>query len=208
VSRRGSSDGLAVMRRGIATFLDGVRLCAGSKRIATAGVPALVARAWQDELLAGYRDDPARVLTPLRSRSTEDLIALRDIEFTSICAHHLLPFSGRVHLAYAPDGRITGLSRLGRLVDCLSRRLQIQEQLTRELADAIQLHLKPFGAACIIEACHACMTMRGARKFHSRTITAAFTGGFRRSVSARAEVIALLGLRDLGKATFPGPGHS
>jgi GTP cyclohydrolase I len=158
------------------------------------GIPALVANAWQNDLLAGYRQNPARILTAIESSGTKDLVAVRDLEFTSICRHHLLPFSGKVHLAYAPGGAITGLSSLGRLVDCLSRRLQIQEDLTREIVDAIQQCLRPAGAACIIEATHTCMTMRGARKAHSRVMTAAFTGRFSRSATRRREVLAIMGV--------------
>ena len=184
------------MRRGITTFLSGVRraaVAAGHDPGVIPGeVPDLVARAWQEELLAGYREDPARILEQVHSRATEDLVSVRDIEFTSICRHHLLPFSGRVHLAYAPRGVITGLSRLDKLVDALSRRLQLQEDLTREIADALQRHLAPAGACCIVEATHTCMTMRGARKSHSRVMTVAFTGIYRRSAARRSELLALL----------------
>lgn len=188
----------ALMRRGVRIFLEGIRKAsrAGGRaeEKASGGIPALVASAWLDELLAGYRQEPARILTPIRDATSDDLVAARDIEFTSICRHHLLPFSGKVHLAYAPRGAITGLSSLGRLVDCLSRRLQIQEDLTREIAGALQEHLRPAGAACLIEATHTCMTMRGARKTHARVVTAAFTGRFRRSAAARREVLAILGV--------------
>jgi GTP cyclohydrolase I len=190
------------MRRGIRIFLAGIAKASradgrGGER-APDGIPDLVARAWLDELLAGYRQAPARILKPIAAGAADDLVAARDIEFTSICRHHLLPFSGKVHLAYAPRGAVTGLSSLGRLVDCLSRRLQIQEDLTREIADALQEHLRPAGAACLIEATHTCMTMRGARKTHARVMTTAFTGRFRRSAAGRREVLAILGLAGAG----------
>lgn len=193
--RRSSRDeALDLMRDGLATFLEGaLRVAGGVPKVASANLSARVAKTWRDELLAGYRQDPASILSPLRSRPARDLVAARDLEFTSTCRHHLLPFTGRVHLAYAPAGRITGLSRLGRLVDCLSRRLQLQETLTREIAAAIQRHLIPEGAACVIEATHACMTMRGARKTRSVIVTAAFTGVYRANASRRREVLALLG---------------
>jgi len=185
-----------LMRRGVRTFLSGVRRIAMAHGHDATLIPddvaGLVARAWQDELLAGYREDPARILEQIHSRATEDLVAVRDIEFTSICRHHLLPFTGKAHLAYAPRGVITGLSRLGRLVDALSRRLQLQEDLTREIADALQRHLAPVGAMCVIEATHTCMTTRGARKAHSRVTTVASTGVYRRNAARRAEVLALL----------------
>ncbi len=206
------------MRRGLTIFLEGLRLeglrleglrsqglrseglraASGPARAPGEGVAALsarVAKAWREDLLAGYRQDPSTILRPLRTRSAEDLVAVREIEFSSICMHHLLPFHGRVHVAYAPAGRITGLSRLGRLVDCLSRRLQLQETLTRQIADAIQEHLSPEGAACLIEATHTCMAMRGARRSHSRIVTAAFTGIFRRSPARRREILAMLAVR-------------
>lgn len=187
---------LQLMRRGVATFLEGVRAAAGrvpaGGRLRLGAVPARVARAWRDDLLSGYRQDPAEVLRPLPARSAEHLIAVRDIEFTSICMHHLLPFTGRVHVAYAPSGRITGLSRIGRLVDCLSRRLQLQEHLTRQIAAALQTHLRPAGAACVVEASHSCVTMRGARKTRSTIVTAAFTGVFRSSAARRREALAIL----------------
>jgi len=193
--RTEKSTGLEQMRRGIAQFLEGARAASGAgRKLATGGVPGLVARAWRDELLAGYRSDPAAILKPLATRARDGLVVARDIEFTSICRHHLLPFSGRAHLVYAPDGRITGLSRLGRLVDCLSRRLQLQESLTREIASAMQRHLRPAGAACVIEATHTCMTMRGARKSRASIVTSAFTGTLAKSASARREALAILSL--------------
>jgi GTP cyclohydrolase IA len=199
---RGRPD--ALLRRGVEIFLRGV------DRIAREDLPqgsiparaARVARAWQDDLLAGYKQDASRLLTPLAARVHQDLVAVRDLEFASVCRHHLLPFSGRVHLAYAPAGRITGLSRLARLVDCLAKRLQLQESLTREVADAIQQQLAPEGAACVIEADHACMTMRGSRP-RGRIVTAAYTGSFRRSAVRRREVTALLLGR--GAAAAPAP---
>jgi GTP cyclohydrolase I len=182
------------MQQGMESFLRGVGRLAGDPALprgARRRGAAQVVNAWQDDLLAGYGEDVTTLLAPLSTRMREDLVAVRDLEFASVCRHHLLPFTGRVHLAYAPSGRITGLSRLSRLVDCLSRRLQLQESLTREVAEAIQAQLAPDGAACVIEATHACMTMRGSRR-HGRIVTAAFTGSFRRSAARRREVTALL----------------
>ena len=183
------------MRRGLALFLAGVRETAslhGDGAGSLAGIPARVARAWRDELLSGYRQDPADLLAPIAARAGAGLVAARGIPFSSICRHHLMPFQGVCHLAYWPDGRIAGLSRLGRLVDCLSRRLQLQEVLTRQIADAIQEHLRPQGAACVMEATHTCMTARGSRKAGSRIVTAAFTGAFLRRGAGRREVLSLL----------------
>ncbi len=191
--RRGGGAGARLMRRGIETFMEGVQRLAreGGARAPARGSAALAARAWSEDLLAGYAQDPSTLLTPLRVSATEDLVALRDLEFSSVCRHHLLPFTGRVHLAYAPHRSITGLSRLARLVDCLSRRLQLQETLTREIADHLQRQLRPAGAACVIEATHACMSMRGARR-QARVVTTAFTGTFRANSSLRREVTAVL----------------
>ncbi len=154
---------------------------------------ARVAQTWQRELLSGYRQEPESVIRPLRARVQEDLVAVRGIEFASICRHHLLPFFGSAHIAYAPDGKITGLSRLGRLVDCLSRRLQLQETLTRQIVEALQAGLRPRGAACVVEATHTCMTMRRGRKSSSRIVTAAFSGSARRNADLRRELMALCG---------------
>ncbi len=193
------------MRDGVATFLQGVEMATGVSRRETRGVPGRVARAWRDELLAGHKQDPSRILRPLRSRSSEDLVAARDLAFTSICRHHLLPFHGHVHLAYLPAGRITGFSRLSRLVDCLSRRLQLQELLTRQIADALQAGLQPAGAACVIEATHTCMTLGWIPSARGRIVTAAFTGSLRRNSAKRREVLGALGYRG---APGGGSGHS
>ncbi len=184
----------ALMRRGMSDFLRGIEQVArsggGRARLGPETVSRVV-RAWGDDLLAGYRMDPSRILLPLRAREGGDLVALRDLEFTSVCLHHLLPFTGRVHLAYAPSERITGLSRLARLVDCLSRRLQLQEPLTLEIAQEIQRQLSPEGAACLIEASHTCMSSRGDRR-GARIVTSAFTGVFRANAARRREVVAIL----------------
>ncbi len=184
-----------LMRRGISVFLEGIE--AATKRpgrAARAAVSRRVAAAWHDDLLTGYGQDPARILSSLKTASTEHVVAARDIAFTSICQDHLLPFQGCVHIAYAPSGRITGLSRLGRLVDCLSRRLQLQESLTREIVDAVQEHLAPAGAACLIEATHLCMALKGGHRGRSLITTAAFTGIYRSDASRRREVMGLLGV--------------
>jgi len=196
----------ALMRRGMSSFLRGIAQVArsggGRARLGPETVNRVV-RAWGDDLLAGYRTDPSRILLPLRARHGGDLVALRDLEFSSVCLHHLLPFTGRAHLAYAPAGRITGLSRLAKLVDCLSRRLQLQEPLTREIAEEIQRQLAPEGAVCVIEASHTCMTSRGDRR-GARILTTAFTGVFRANAARRREVVALLQVRGGAAATGVG----
>jgi len=187
-----------LMREGMETFVEGVKRWVEARGDRSprslSRSPGRVVTAWRDELLAGYRQDPDGLLAPLAARSSEHIVAIRDIVFSSICVHHLLPFSGVAHLVYAPDGRITGLSRLGRLVDCLSRRLQLQEPLTRQIADCIQRSLAPHGAGCVIEATHACVTMRGNRKAASRIVTMAFTGVFETRPARRREALSALGL--------------
>lgn len=180
---------------GMARFIRGIRGIAGLGDSGGLGVDraaARVARTWTHELLAGYRTDPAGILRPIAARASEGLVVATDIEFSSICRHHLLPFAGRVHVGYAPAGRITGLSRLVKVVDCLSRRLQLQETLTAEIAAAIQTALAPEGAACVIEASHSCMTTRGPRKANTRIVTTACTGAFLREASRRREVLSLM----------------
>jgi len=182
------------MARGVREFL---RAAIGSDiEGELARTPGRVARAWKDDLLAGYRENPAAILTPLRSERSRDLVALRGIEFVSTCSHHLLPFHGTVHLAYLPDGRITGISRLPKLVRCLSRRLQIQEDLTRRLADELASGLRPRGAACVIEAAHLCMSARGGRGSSGTVVTTAFTGIYVKDSRERSQIVSLL----LGRA--------
>jgi GTP cyclohydrolase I len=154
--------------------------------------PERVARAWREDLLSGYGEDVDGILEPLTAQRSRDLVALREIEFVSTCAHHLLPFHGRIHMAYLPEGRITGISRLGRLVRCLSRRLQIQEDLTRQIVDALDRRLAPRGAACVVEATHLCMTARGGRASSGVVVTTAFSGIYEKDVRARREVLSIL----------------
>jgi GTP cyclohydrolase I len=179
------------MQEGIRVFME-----AGLSRRLTgdlARTPARVARAWKDDLLAGYREDPAEILSPLPAGEARDLVAVTGIDFVSTCAHHLLPFHGKVHVAYLPDGRITGISRIGSLVACLSRRLQIQEALTREIVEAIRESLRPLGAACRIEAVHLCMSARGHRSSPGAVVTIALAGCFESDRRLRAEALAVLG---------------
>jgi GTP cyclohydrolase I len=160
--------------------------------------PRRASRAWKYDLLSGYREEPARILTPLRGSAGRDVVAVRGLDFVSTCAHHLLPFHGKVHVAYLSDGRIAGVSRIARLVACLSRRLQIQEDLTREIVSAVQDRLAPRGAACVVEASHLCMTARGGRA-GGTVVTSAFTGCYETSARARAQILALLGIGAHGR---------
>jgi GTP cyclohydrolase I len=154
--------------------------------------PGRVARAAR-ELYAGLGQDPAEVLSTTFSIDHEELIIVRDIPMYSTCEHHLLPFHGFAHIGYIPaeDGKVTGLSKLGRLVEVFARRPQVQEQITTQVADAIVEHLGAQGVIVVIEAEHLCMSMRGVQKPGSRTITSAVRGQLR-DAATRAEAMALL----------------
>lgn len=146
------------------------------------------------EILAGIAEDPAEHLAVTFDVRHDEMIMERDIPVQSLCEHHLLPFMGRAHVAYIPgaDGRITGLSKLARLVDGYSRRLQVQERLTTQIADTLQEVLQPRGVLVVIEAEHLCMSMRGVRKPGAVTVTSAVRGLFRESVATRAEAMAFI----------------
>lgn len=153
--------------------------------------PNRVARAYV-ELLAGLKDDPRRHLRTVFHERYDEIVLLRNIEFHSLCEHHLLPFTGRAHVAYLPDGKVVGLSKLARLVDGFARRPQVQERLTTQIADALMEELNPMGAACVIEATHTCMTIRGAQKPGSTMVTSALRGVFRENPSSRNEILSLM----------------
>jgi GTP cyclohydrolase I len=153
--------------------------------------PNRVARAYA-ELMAGLAEDPKAHLKTVFHERYDEVVLLRDIEFHSLCEHHLLPFTGRAHVAYLPDGKVVGLSKLARLVEGFARRPQVQERLTGQIADALMEELNPIGAACVIEATHTCMTIRGARKPGSIMVTSALRGIFKENPSSRAEVLALM----------------
>jgi len=147
------------------------------------------------EICSGLQEDPARHLVTTFEANHDEMVMVRDIPLYSICEHHLVAFHGRAHVAYIPgdDGRITGLSKLARLVDGFAKRPQVQERLTTQIADALVDALQPRGAFVLIEAEHLCMSMRGVRKPGTVTITSAVRGLFKDSQATRAEVMALLG---------------
>jgi GTP cyclohydrolase IA len=153
--------------------------------------PNRVARSYA-ELMAGLQDDPRRHLKTVFRERYDEVVLLRDIEFHSLCEHHLLPFTGKAHVAYLPDGKVVGLSKLARLVEGYARRPQVQERLTTQIADALMEELNPIGAACVIEATHTCMTIRGAKKHGSIMVTSALRGIFKDNGTSRAEVLALM----------------
>ena len=156
--------------------------------------PARVAEMYS-EICAGLTEDPARHLVVTFEADHDEMVLVRDIALYSICEHHLIPFHGRAHVAYIPgdDGRITGLSKLARLVDGFAKRPQVQERLTTQVADAIVTALAPRGAFVMIEAEHLCMSMRGVRKPGTLTVTSAVRGLFKENPATRAEVMSLLG---------------
>ncbi|HEX6498814.1 MAG TPA: GTP cyclohydrolase I FolE [Micromonosporaceae bacterium] len=155
--------------------------------------PARVARAYA-ELFAGLRVDPSEVLKTTFEEDHEEFILVRDIEVFSLCEHHLLPFHGVAHVGYIPgvDGRITGLSKLARLVDVFARRPQVQERLTAQVADLLMKQLAARGVIVVVECEHMCMAMRGIRKVGSRTVTSAVRGIFQGDAKARAEAMSLI----------------
>jgi len=151
--------------------------------------PQRVARSYA-ELLSGYQVDPDHLVNGALFEVTYDeMVIVRDIEFYSLCEHHMLPFMGRAHVAYFPRGRVIGLSKIPRVVDMFARRLQVQERLTRQIADYLNELLHPHGVAVVIEALHTCTMMRGVRKHDARMTTSAMLGAFRSSLATRQEFL-------------------
>lgn len=152
-----------------------------------------MARAYA-ELFAGLRVDPAQVLTTTFEASHEELVLVRDIEVMSLCEHHLLPFRGVAHIGYIPGahGRITGLSKLARLLEVFARRPQVQERLTAQVADLLMERLDPYGVITVLDCEHMCMAMRGIQKAGARTVTSAVRGVFQRDAKSRAEAMSLI----------------
>ncbi len=154
--------------------------------------PERVAKAWA-YITKGYNEDPIEILRSAIFREEyKQMVLVKDIEVYSVCEHHMLPFVGKAHVAYIPNGYITGLSKIARVVDCFARRLQVQERLTVQIRDSIQQALNPVGVAVVIEASHMCMQMRGIEKQGSATTTSAFTGIFLSDPRTREEFMSLI----------------
>lgn len=154
--------------------------------------PERVAKAWS-YITKGYNEDPIEILRSAIFREEyKQMVLVKDIEVYSVCEHHMLPFVGKAHVAYIPNGYITGLSKIARVVDCFARRLQVQERLTVQIRDSIQQALNPVGVAVVIEASHMCMQMRGIEKQGSATTTSAFTGIFLSDPRTREEFMSLI----------------
>ncbi|CEN80863.1 GTP cyclohydrolase I FolE [Paraclostridium sordellii] len=158
--------------------------------------PSRVAKMYE-EIFSGIHKDPREHLKILfQSEEHEELVLVKDIPFYSCCEHHLVPFFGKAHIAYLPkDGRLTGLSKLARVIEDLAKRPQLQERITKETADIIMKELKPYGVIVVLEAEHMCMTMRGVKKPGSKTITSAVRGIFEKDIASRAEAMSLINMR-------------
>jgi len=155
--------------------------------------PERVARMY-DELLAGYRVDPhAMINDALFDVDYDEMVIVRDIEFYSLCEHHLLPFVGSAHVAYTPARKIIGLSKVPRIVDLFARRLQVQERMTRQIAEFIEAAVHPYGVGVVVEGLHLCSMMRGVKKANARMVTSAMCGSFKESVATRQEFLDLIG---------------
>ena len=156
--------------------------------------PERVAKSMQF-LTQGYSADPVAILNSAKFKEDyKQIVLVKDIEIYSLCEHHMLPFYGKAHVAYIPNGYITGLSKIPRVVDAFARRLQVQERLTVQIRDCIQETLKPLGVAVVIEAAHMCMLIRGVQKQNSVTTTSAFTGAFLKDIRTREEFMRLIGV--------------
>lgn len=181
---------LKKIQKGVKLILEGIG--EDPKRPGIRETPERVARMYE-EIFIGLETDTGEILKAIRGESHDEIVLLKDIPFYSVCEHHLLPFIGKVHVAYIPSGgKIVGLSDLVKAVDVLAKRLQVQERLTTQLADLIMNRLKPKGAMVIIDAEHLCISMRGVKKSGSRTVTSAVRGIFRTKQSTREELLELL----------------
>jgi GTP cyclohydrolase IA len=181
---------LETIARGVRLILEG--LGEDPERAGLRETPRRVAEMFV-ELTAGMHEDPRAHVVPLPGDKHDEMVIVKDISVASLCEHHLAPFVGKCHIAYIPkDGRILGISKLARLAETFSRRLQLQERLTTDIANTLYEGLTPVGVMVVIEAEHTCMTLRGVRKSGAKTITSAVLGGFRNDPRTRAEAMALI----------------
>ncbi len=181
---------LKKIEKGIRLLLEGVD--EDPERPGLKATPQRVAKMFS-EILGGTKENPAKHLRTIHEEKHDEMVIIKNIPLYSMCEHHLLPFAGVAHVAYIPkSGRIVGLSKITRVVDILARRLQVQERLTKQAADILDQHLKPLGVMVVIEAEHMCMSMRGAKKPKSWTVTSAVRGSFRTNTATRAEAMMLI----------------
>lgn len=191
-SSRGTSSAidLEMIAQGVRLILEGIG--EDPSRAGLQETPRRVAEMYA-ELTAGMHEDPQQHVVPLPGDKHDEMVIVKDISIASLCEHHLAPFVGKCHIAYIPkEGRILGISKLARLAETFSRRLQLQERLTTDIANTLFEGLKPVGVMVVIEAEHTCMTLRGVRKASAKTITSAVLGGFRNDPRTRAEAMALI----------------
>jgi len=177
------------MEQAVQDFLEAIGK-AGSPEVER--TPERVAQAWSEDLVSGYAVDPDEILTWSPVAAGGGVVLVRDVSFASVCAHHLLPFSGRAHVAYLPGERLAGLSKIGRVLDAHARRLQTQENLTAGVADTLQKNLEPRGVLVIVRAEHTCMSLRGVRKEQAEMITVEARGVYRDDAAMRGDVFGLL----------------
>jgi len=161
------------------------------KREGLRETPERVARMYE-EMFGGGEEDPRESLAKQFYEDHHEMVLVKDIPFFSMCEHHLMPFFGKAHVAYIPNGHVVGISKLARVVEAFARRPQVQERMTSQIADMIERELKPQGVAVVCEAVHTCMTMRGVKKPGATVVTSAMRGGFRKRISTRTEVLALI----------------
>ena len=154
--------------------------------------PERVIRSFE-ELYSGYKTQPSSILTVFKDGTCNEMVVLRDVEFYSTCEHHMLPFFGKAHIAYIPNGKVVGISKLARLLEVFSRRLQIQERICQQVTASLDKNLQPMGSACILQAQHFCMTSRGVQKQNSIMVTSSLTGAFLESDRVRQELLSLVG---------------
>lgn len=185
---------LEKIARGVRLILEGIG--EDPARPGLQDTPRRVAEMYA-ELTAGMHENPREHVVPLPGDKHDEMVIVKDISIASLCEHHLAPFVGKCHIAYIPkDGRILGISKLARLAETFSRRLQLQERLTTDIANTLFEGLRPIGVMVVIEAEHTCMTLRGVRKANAKTITSAVLGGFRNDPRTRAEAMALITGKD------------
>ena len=188
---RRMADADALLEEAVKTLL--VEIGEDPSREGLARTPGRVRRMY-DELTAGYHVDPdALINDACFTVDYDEMVVVRDIEFFSLCEHHLLPFIGKAHVGYLPRGRVVGLSKIPRIVDMYAQRLQVQERLTVQVADFLMEKLEPKGVACVIEATHLCTMMRGVKKQEATMVTSSMVGTFRRDARTRAEFMGLIG---------------
>jgi len=188
------------LARATADFLDALGLPAAVRRGADlAGTPGRVAEAWREDLLDGYRRDPAALLAETMPAPGHDLVVVSGIDFHSVCPHHLLPSRGLAHVAYVPGRRVVGFGQLARLVDALAHRLVLQEALARQVVEALMEHLGARGAACVLEAEQMCLSVRGERRPHARAHAEHFAGGLARDEALQRRFLAAVGRATSGE---------